>query len=147
VNSMSFMWKSWAQVQTWLFFFFESIRCSSFVFYLGLFWMNNWCFKTSYLYVICLVRFIIYPSKETNHYIHFNGCIRFTTFFKPLKNESHHVPLLLNQVLKLKFQINIGYLNSIQKLLLLLLYLRWFKYVHLKIKKIGGKKRIPHLIS
>jgi hypothetical protein len=35
-------------------------------------------------------------------------------FLKPLKNESHHVPLLLNQVLNLKFQINIGYLNSIQ---------------------------------
>jgi hypothetical protein len=35
-------------------------------------------------------------------------------FLKPLKNESHRVPLLLNQVLNLKFQINIGYLNSIQ---------------------------------
>jgi hypothetical protein len=65
---------------------------------------------------------------KKNHYIHFNGCIPFITFFKPLKNESHHVPLLLNQVLKLKFQINIGYLNSIQTKLLLL-YLRWFKYV------------------
>jgi hypothetical protein len=55
------------------------------------------------MYATCLVGIIIYPS---------NGCIHFITSFKPSNNKGcHDVFLFLDQMLKLKIQINIGYQN------------------------------------
>jgi hypothetical protein len=61
------------------------------------------------MYVIYLVGTIIRPFKGANVYI----C--FITSFKPLKNGRHHVFFLLDEVLKLKIQINLGYQNLGQK--------------------------------
>jgi hypothetical protein len=55
------------------------------------------------MYATCLVGIIIYPS---------NGCIHFITSFKPSNNKGcHDVFLFLDQMLKLKIQINIGCQN------------------------------------